>query len=964
LVIAPGWPRADNALLRGPGIAVINDGPFEQRHADGILSFGTSQKGIDAAAIGRFGIGQKSVFHLCDAFIFSGTRLGEQDEDAISGVVNPYVNIAGAPAAKDWEGLSGTDLAVLHALAGELGFAQRLILWLPLRREGLQPGPGHAITQNRATPTQLAEELGEPARIAALMPLLRRLEWIEIRYEERVWSARVRPGAMRLQGVGSDGRGPAAPQSVRGALTHTEGDAAFAGLETDLGERALADLKAHPHWPKVISEVGGLHREKACPHGTAILLRDGAGPTGLQVQWAVYLPTSDAEEMRPLPAPVLGNYRLLLHGDFSLDSGRQRIAGLCDEIADLALDAPESEVLKAWNRRLRDAGTLPLIPAVLHAALTDGTLLGAEAAAVVCTLAEMPLFARHRHAICERHSLARVLSLDGTVSWSLISPQARARPLSARVLSSPDRLRELFPDLHDDGRVPIDATSSLLPKEPGWPVNELPGLLRTANPTVLNSRRLAEMLADVVEAAMPNAGRAEREALGAPLADLLRAALASEDNLAPTDILRRIVAFIPDERLLWLPIENARRIARVLACSRARVLATSGARVVALSSELRAGVTEPAQLAEHDMVCFLQALDPLIAAEGVLAEHASRVALRCIWRAARPTDAILGDPHLAALRVARGRSPEARDTRPVTLGELDERRRLGTAFRSGGDVRLLKPLAAALPNNEPLLISLPVTDQSEEARLIPTIDRTACLRVIQRALRFGPGSARAELVELLADSAMGADRDILRKLCAGDADLPGSTRLVVPAEQDASLGKLFARIPPAQQGRVRVLPDDIRLHLSGRALQSLGITPLAADGLHELLGKIDDRVLIAARPTREEAAVILRCIADADLLRRLPIHHWQSARPGLKDGCGPVDAHLFRRSGWPVPPELASLIRFVVPAPDEAAEQRQRILIPEWSPGAQAQMAAGQKEPHEFAMLILDALAALQSGQM
>lgn len=65
----PGWPDAANPLLRGPGLLVVNDGVFRKEDQRGITSFGESDKATDNAVIGKFGFGQKSVFHLCDAFL-------------------------------------------------------------------------------------------------------------------------------------------------------------------------------------------------------------------------------------------------------------------------------------------------------------------------------------------------------------------------------------------------------------------------------------------------------------------------------------------------------------------------------------------------------------------------------------------------------------------------------------------------------------------------------------------------------------------------------------------------------------------------------------------------------------------------------------------------------------------------------------------------------------------------------
>src|SRR3974390_266347 len=65
----PGWPAAINPLLRGAGLLVINDGVFRKEDERGITLFGESDKATDNATIGKFGFGQKAVFHLCDAFV-------------------------------------------------------------------------------------------------------------------------------------------------------------------------------------------------------------------------------------------------------------------------------------------------------------------------------------------------------------------------------------------------------------------------------------------------------------------------------------------------------------------------------------------------------------------------------------------------------------------------------------------------------------------------------------------------------------------------------------------------------------------------------------------------------------------------------------------------------------------------------------------------------------------------------
>src|SRR5208282_2691732 len=86
----PGWPTAANPLLRGPGLLVLNDGFFREEDESGITSFGESSKAADSAAIGKFGFGQKAVFHLCDAFVVFAYRGSDKP---FSTVVNPFLEV-------------------------------------------------------------------------------------------------------------------------------------------------------------------------------------------------------------------------------------------------------------------------------------------------------------------------------------------------------------------------------------------------------------------------------------------------------------------------------------------------------------------------------------------------------------------------------------------------------------------------------------------------------------------------------------------------------------------------------------------------------------------------------------------------------------------------------------------------------------------------------------------------------
>jgi hypothetical protein len=135
----PGWTDAVNPLLRGAGFLIANDGNFRESDERGITSFGESSKSTDTATIGKFGFGQKAVFHFCDAFVVHAYAPGYEFRT----VVNPFLNVkVNGNVTAAWDTIGDPDLELLRSSAGKQFRESGLLIWLPLRREGLEPAPG------------------------------------------------------------------------------------------------------------------------------------------------------------------------------------------------------------------------------------------------------------------------------------------------------------------------------------------------------------------------------------------------------------------------------------------------------------------------------------------------------------------------------------------------------------------------------------------------------------------------------------------------------------------------------------------------------------------------------------------------------------------------------------------------------------------------------------------------------
>ena len=151
-VLDQGYTEAANSLLHGPALLVANDGAFSSEDRTGLHRAIGGTKEEDPEKIGTFGIGLKSVFHICEAFVYLGARDGE----LICGVLNPWAGTGGGskdPVHADWDNAAHDQGGLVEAATSLLGELQDnfLLLWIPLRvlrhldrskRRGLRARPG------------------------------------------------------------------------------------------------------------------------------------------------------------------------------------------------------------------------------------------------------------------------------------------------------------------------------------------------------------------------------------------------------------------------------------------------------------------------------------------------------------------------------------------------------------------------------------------------------------------------------------------------------------------------------------------------------------------------------------------------------------------------------------------------------------------------------------------------------
>ena len=523
-----GWPEAENPLLRAPGLLVANDGKFNDTDRKAIRSLGKSYKASDPATIGKFGLGQKSVFHLCDAFVVHAVGV----DRPCSIVLNPYFEDERTRDVTSlWEKICDKDMSWLMSQAGAYFQKRALVLWLPLRSKDLRPKPRSGFF-DIPYDLKVIDELVRTDDLRVLLTLLRHLERVDICHEgETRCLVKLDTGSKRLSG----GHNSCSFSGKFGGANDRLSN--YVGRETTAHDSRFASLRSLGLWPKFTLDDKEIP-EKGEPHGAATMLRavsQEGQPDELRISWAVFLPTETTEMPLPL-SPQMGRIHLVLHGYFFLDSGRRHIVSIKDSM-DQGEPNNYDELCKCWNTYLRDTVVLPLIPSLLKDARDKGVVTEKEIPHLVASVVKSRLFQEHRADICRDYSLVRVLDRsDGNpprrlIAWRLIPDSVNLRSLPATLSDNPDRIDQLFGQLDqwtESANITlfVDKYASLTKHQVCWEPIELKELFEGLSCRAFQSSALARILRDVLsEIVMDDK---HREAIAPSIVDSLRRAMNEE----------------------------------------------------------------------------------------------------------------------------------------------------------------------------------------------------------------------------------------------------------------------------------------------------------------------------------------------------------------------------------------------------------------------------------------------------
>ncbi|ESR26344.1 sacsin N-terminal ATP-binding-like domain-containing protein [Lutibaculum baratangense] len=929
-----GWPGADNPLLRGPGLLLVNDGQFDAQSAEGMQTFGGSVKASDQEAVGRFGLGQKSVFHICDAFVVVPNGYGGELRPF---VVNPFETL-GQPgdACLDWGGISSGDTELIISASAEDGFnGGCLALWFPLRRAGLRPKPKSSGIEASDIAAESLRTLADRWRLAELLASLRRVQRIDVEVAGASVSVD-RGDAARVTGYAL---GPG-ERRFGGGLGH--------GI-TSVGRERMgpsdfrSELRLSAGWPRSRNRLTDEEEpQKASPHGAVILLADREGEDELSVDWSVLLPV--AEALSQVPTQSAGRVKLLLHGCFFVDSGRKEIAGLTDDPDEIS---EQSRVRAGWNRALRNEVVLQLVPAVLHDALSERILSSEALATIVAALADSEFGRRHRTAMAGEGALARVVEdgRGGAVAiWRYVPAPAALRPLPPPDERGRVALAGIVPGLGDwaaaRGIKLICGPESVLSAEPPrWLPDELEDLIGRVESSIFVSQARTEGLAQFLTVAA--ADEDLRVAAASSVLERLRQALSSDRTLAPHESISRVLAAIDCPGIVALPPSASdRSVLRALA-------GAHGARVC-LPQAWLGGTASAQPLNVQEGLPLIEALQPMLRNEKQA--EAAGAAAATLVRSLGDLRSALDHPQWRQLLVLR--ALDGQGTRPVSLGDLDEAGRSRRIFRDSPPARKrLRLVRDALPDCIAFVVPNAVATVLEDASgslALSELTKGAAAEIVDAGGAFGAPEARAALLKDIFTESPAA-RDALRMLAAGDRQVAGNhAHLVALAQTAPALDSLLRRLIAGSSGELLV-PATITDRLDPQAVRHLGIETLDKAGLGSLLTRHAEELAQMGLDEEAAAAILASQIPDADL-KQLAVFRDRNG------GWHKADAIWRDNPQWPVPHILQDIVPLLAPLRQSTAREQAETLLSAWTPDTQVAVCLSQPDPSSFALEIMRAL--------
>lgn len=513
----PGFKgKRDHPLLQGTGLWVFNDGRFKKEDERAIRSFGLNSKAGEAGAIGKFGLGMKSVFHLCEAFFY----IASDGENVFDVFMNPWSGTDVDDLFHNaWNEVEPKAYTALREVVVSEGLDQRctswFMMWIPLRQRTHVPQKdgrpfGGIVDKYIGDPDSkemhFLSDASLSRKIQAILPLLRHLETIELKHFGNT------PG-FKLQ-LSVDENACRVDHSTSDLVSI--GDVALGGDKSSKlrffiqqasrpGIAPFSELQQLDAWPKTGRlNTHGIREavpDKSVAEGAVLISSTSTedGISKIDINWAVFLPLEKGLSYEFLLPGGRKHYRIALHGQFFVDAGRRGIAGF-SHLSDQALvpshGMDDTDLHLGWNQAVAQKIVLPMLLPTL-AKFAQQHLNDAEseefARGILFASARnntsgngKGFFETYKNYLCDDQAWVRMITIEGPKwSYQRLSSDTRIVKLPRPPKHDLDRPWKVLPGLRklaEIGWILIDEDApSLMKLCHSWEENELVNVLSSVD---------------------------------------------------------------------------------------------------------------------------------------------------------------------------------------------------------------------------------------------------------------------------------------------------------------------------------------------------------------------------------------------------------------------------------------------------------------------------------------------------
>ena len=975
----PGFSRSAHPLLTGPALFVVNNGKFTATDQKGIRTIGISTKASDATTIGKFGLGLKSVFHLCEAFFYLWS-----EHDTIE-ILNPWYRKA--PPNHDnweWDGVSVNASNARQSIVGKLealglpDWQNWFCLWIPLRQkrhcEEVFP-----IVKNYPGDESCSLEsifpLNSVHEISRTFPMLRHLNSVSAwnlgtdGSSEMLFQVNLAEGATRCryrsreQGIST--RTHADQPALKGTVKVREQSkmkqCLYAGLEQTLDRPIFDQLRRSEYWPTVVgidsSGAGQQDRENADPHCAVYFVDTPAEQEGvLKFQHSVFLPVGDPKEN--ISCPGESDFTLMLHGYFFPNAGRTQIEIPNDneeEISDNLNDLnSETGVRLRWNYELFVSGTLPLVIPASNQFAKEANLSEEKVRRLTEALAKSDTFSQYRKSICAAMQWVWRLTASGT-AWEMDSPHEEILEIPPPPNSAPNRPDEVFPNLREIASEHVitfsDAPRLTLQEQASrWPPELLMQMLHAVRVEVaFENRSMLKYLARFLKACTQNARSDVLDAIQGLMSEAFNRLGLGQLRNNRTEI-RNFLANLGSGSCFPIPKDIFEEVFQELVQSELHVLLIPKDLI---SGELHQLLTE--SLCNEDAVKILKFISNL--ADNRELNIPEETLVKQVIAASR-WDEIQAECDSLNIFTAYD-CREKRDV-PVSLSRLKELKREDMLYAGRSTSTQAMHLQQALHRESVYLIQ---TERETRTTLglddITPCNEGACLLVLQSRPALKQPEERVNLLKALLpqdgnlpDECIPAFRYLIHAH-PSDENQP----LFMEANAGPEIwSKMASKILRLKNEQWRVMPNALGVTIPLRLWAPLGIHALDAAAITQLIREVGSERVSCTGFSADERQQILQHINDPEILRGLQIYH-------------DVDGNLVRikpectywQADFPIEDMPRENITILRPLPQFLRVTQEHILDRFFTAEVAIHVLLETENPHQHWTLILNAVDHLNS---